>query len=83
MTTAADANAAVASGTVSVDERGQMVLPKDLRDKSGIKTGDKLVVLSWKKKGSICCMILVKSDQFKGIINKTLGPMIKTSQNKR
>ena len=31
---------------ISVDERGQMVLPKDLRDKAGIKPGDKLAVIS-------------------------------------
>ncbi|MDH5460211.1 MAG: AbrB/MazE/SpoVT family DNA-binding domain-containing protein, partial [Candidatus Bathyarchaeota archaeon] len=28
---------------VRVDERGQIVLPKDLREKAGIKAGDKLV----------------------------------------
>ena len=27
---------------ISVDERGQMVLPKDLRDKANIRAGDKL-----------------------------------------
>jgi antitoxin PrlF len=31
---------------VSVDERGQMVLPKDLREKANIKAGDKLAVVS-------------------------------------
>ncbi len=31
----------------SVDERGQMVLPKDVRDKANIKPGDKLAVVSW------------------------------------
>ena len=30
---------------VSVDDRGQMVLPKELRDKAGIKGGDKLAVI--------------------------------------
>ena len=32
---------------VSVDERGQMVLPKDAREKAGIHPGDKLAVISW------------------------------------
>ena len=31
---------------VSVDERGQMVLPKEVRDKANIKSGDKLAVAS-------------------------------------
>ena len=28
---------------LSVDERGQMVLPKDMRDKAGIKPGDDIL----------------------------------------
>ena len=32
---------------LSVDDRGQMVLPKDLRQKAGINPGDKLAVVSW------------------------------------
>ena len=34
---------------VSVDERGQMVLPKETREKAGIKAGDKLIVTGPKK----------------------------------
>ena len=34
---------------VTVDEWGQMVLPKELRAKAGIKAGDKLAVTSWEK----------------------------------
>ncbi|MCJ2562808.1 MAG: AbrB/MazE/SpoVT family DNA-binding domain-containing protein, partial [Candidatus Thermoplasmatota archaeon] len=30
---------------VSIDERGQMVLPKDIRDRAGIGAGDKLAVV--------------------------------------
>ena len=45
---------------VSVDERGQMVLPKDLRDKAGIHAGDKLAVVSMDKDGKTCCLSLIK-----------------------
>ena len=31
---------------VSVDERGQMVLPKEVRARAGIKPGDKLALVS-------------------------------------
>ena len=31
---------------VSIDERGQMVLPKEIREKAGIKAGDKLAVMA-------------------------------------
>lgn len=47
---------------VSVDERGQLVLPKDLREKWGIKGGDKLAILTCVKEGEICCAALVKAD---------------------
>jgi AbrB family looped-hinge helix DNA binding protein len=36
---------------ISVDERGQMVLPKETRDKAGIHPGDKLALISWERVG--------------------------------
>ncbi len=42
---------------VNVDERGQMVLPKVLREKANIKPGDKLAVIGWEKGGALCCLI--------------------------
>ena len=49
-------------GVVSVDERGQLVLPKELRDKWGLKSGDKLAILTCVKEGEICCVTMVKAD---------------------
>ena len=46
---------------ISVDERGQMVLPKELRDKANIRAGDKLAVVSWDQGGEICCIYLIKT----------------------
>ena len=37
---------------VGVDERGQMVLPKELREKIGIRAGDKLAIITRKRPGS-------------------------------
>ncbi len=53
---------------VSVDERGQMVLPKDTRQKAGIRAGDKLALINWEKDGRICCMVLIKADEFAGMV---------------
>ena len=47
---------------VTIDDRGQLVLPKDLRDTWGLKGGDKLAVISCIKKGVTCCATLVKAD---------------------
>jgi len=62
---------------VSVDERGQMVLPKDLREKANIKPGDKLAVISWEKEGEICCMALIKSEYLAERVKDFLGPVMK------
>ena len=62
---------------ITIDERGQIVLPKELRDKLKLRAGDKLAVISWEKNGEICCLSLVKADNFKGMLANLLGPMIK------
>jgi antitoxin PrlF len=61
---------------ISIDERGQMVLPKDLREKANIKPGDKLAVISWEKEGAVCCFTLIKADSLAGGIRDFLGPMM-------
>ena len=63
---------------ISVDERGQMVLPKDLREKANIQPGDKLAVISWEKEGEICCMTLVKSEYLANQVKDFLGPVMKS-----
>jgi len=62
---------------ISVDERGQMVLPKELRDRAGIKPGDKFALVSWDKDGKVCCMSLVRIEEFSGMVKNLLGPMMK------
>ena len=60
---------------ISIDERGQMVLPKDLRERANISAGDKLAVTSWEKNGEVCCMILTRANDLTDIVMATLGPM--------
>lgn len=62
---------------VTVDERGQMVLPKDLREKAGIKAGDKMAVAMWKKDGEVCCITLIKAGSLGGMVRTLLGPVMK------
>lgn len=62
---------------VSVDERGQMVLPKEIRDKAHIQPGDKLAVISLEKEGEICCISLLKADNLAGMVKGFLGPVMK------
>ncbi len=62
---------------VSIDERGQMVLPKELRERAGIRGGDKLAVSTWEKDGAICCITLIKVEDLVGMVKGQLGPIIK------
>jgi AbrB family looped-hinge helix DNA binding protein len=62
---------------VSVDERGQMVLPKELRQKAGIKAGDKLAITSWEKDGEVCCIVLMKAENLIDMVKGHLGPIMK------
>lgn len=62
---------------VSVDERGQMVLPKETREKANIRAGDKLALISWEKDGKICCISLIKAQELTEMIRGLLGPMMK------
>ena len=60
---------------VSVDDRGQMVLPKEIREKAQIRPGDKLAVMSWEKDGKVCCLFLLKADELSEMAKDILGPM--------
>lgn len=61
---------------VSVDDRGQMVLPKELRERAGIGPGEKLAVISFERDGKFCCACLVKSSELVGMVRQVLGPMV-------
>ncbi len=47
---------------VTVDQRGQMVLPRELRDKANIQAVDKLALISWGRKNEVDYIFLVKSE---------------------
>lgn len=61
---------------VSVDERGQMVLPKEIREKAGIGPGDKLAVVSIQQDGQVCCVCLVKTKGLDDMVRGLLGPLL-------
>ena len=61
---------------VSVDDRGQMVLPKEIRDKANIRAGDQLAVISMEKDGELCCISLIKAEGLAGMVKNMLGPVM-------
>ena len=62
---------------IGIDERGQMVLPKELREKAKIRAGDKFALVSWDKGGEICCIYLIKTEHLAERVKDFLGPMMK------
>ncbi len=56
-------------GISKVGEKGQIVIPKEVRDIFDIKPGDSLIVLADSKKG----IALVKSEVIEDVTNNILG----------
>jgi len=65
------------SAIIAIDSRGQIVLPKDVREKANVKAGDKFAVISSESDGKVCCISLVKADDFADMVKGMLGPMLK------
>lgn len=61
---------------VSVDERGQMVLPKDIREKLDLQAGEKLAVVTKERDGKVCCIYLFKTDELLDMVRDRLGPLL-------
>ena len=62
---------------VSVDGRGQVVLPKEVRDSLGLVAGDKMALVTLNRDGKPCCIILTKADNLAKNARDLLGPLVK------
>lgn len=61
---------------VSCDDRGQLVLPKDVRKKLDIKSGDKMALLNVVSKDNTVCITLIKANSLEELIKNYLGPVM-------
>jgi len=68
---------------VNVDARGQMVLPKELREKAGIGPDQKLALLSWMQGRDLCCITLQRADDLAEMVRRTYGPLLSTAIRER
>ena len=48
-------------GVATIDERGQMVIPKAIRDRMGLRAGDKLAISVMESDGKPCCLTLIRT----------------------
>ena len=62
---------------ITIDVKGQIVLPKDLREKANFKPNDKIAVVTCEKDGEVCCIMMLKAEKLQGAVTKTLGPLLK------
>lgn len=69
--------ASTVEAVLSVDERGQMILPKDLRRRAGIGAGAKLAIVSHEMDGEVCCITLIKVESLNEMVKGVLGPVMK------
>ena len=67
---------------VSVDERGQMVLPKELRQRAGIGAGDKIALVAFENDGVLCCISFFKVDDLSGMVRDKLAPVLQGALGK-
>ena len=67
---------------VTMDAKGQIVLPKDLREKANLKPNDKIAVVACEKEGEVCCIMLVKAERLVGAVTKALGPLLEAVTKK-
>jgi antitoxin PrlF len=64
---------------VSLDARGQMVLPKDVRERAGFRPNEKLAVVSWQRGDEVCCVTLQRADDLAEIVRRRYGPLLGAS----
>ena len=61
---------------VTMDTKGQIVLPKELREKANLKPNDKLAIIGCGKKDDICCIIMIKTEKLGNTLKEFLGPIL-------
>jgi AbrB family looped-hinge helix DNA binding protein len=74
---AKDMSCCKVDAVITIDAKGQLVLPKDVREKAGLKPNDKLAVIGCEDKGETCCIMLVKAERIENSVREALGPMLK------
>lgn len=74
---AMDSECCKVEALVTVDAKGQILLPKDLRENEDIQKGDKFAIINVGGKGKTCCLILMRANIFEPMVKDALGPVLK------
>jgi len=46
------------------------------KDLTKIRAGDKLAIISWEKDGKVCCLSLIKAEDFAEMVKNLVGPLM-------
>jgi len=72
-----DADTCRIDAILSIDERGQIVIPKDVRESARIGPGDRIALVSCFQEGEIQCMMLIPAERLTGLVRNALSPVMK------
>lgn len=72
-----DRGCCTVDAVVTLDSKGQIVLPKDLREKAKLKPDDKLALVGCESEGEICCIMMIKAEDLGKTVRVMLGPALK------
>lgn len=68
------------ASVVSVDGRGQTVLPKDVREKLGISAGDRMAIIIHESCGKPCCLSLLKVSELSKMVDAPLRLVLRDGE---
>ena len=61
---------------LSIDSRGQIVIPKEVRKRANIRDGDKLALVSWMNREEICCLALIRADNLSSVASGMMHSLL-------
>ena len=62
---------------ITIDERGQLILPKEVRQKASLEPGEKLLVVVLEKEKTACCLALIKVSEIEKEVEELISPLFK------
>ena len=62
---------------VSLDARGQILLPKEVREKAGLRPGDKLAVITHVHGEEVAYIMLIPARKLAESLRQFLGPLLR------
>ena len=61
---------------LSIDSRGQVVIPKEVRRRANIQDGDKLALVSWMSRDKICCLALIRTNNLSSEVSGVMHSLL-------